>query len=41
VREEIRMQLGLEEKDVLDLPRKKRFKIGVRFHITRPEERDQ
>jgi DNA-binding Lrp family transcriptional regulator len=33
VREEIRDRAGLGNEDMLDLPRRKRFKIGVRFHI--------
>ncbi|MDD1677723.1 MAG: Lrp/AsnC family transcriptional regulator [Methanomicrobiales archaeon] len=33
VREEICRRAGLEREDVLDLPRRKRFKINVRFRI--------
>jgi DNA-binding Lrp family transcriptional regulator len=33
VREEIRQRTGLKYEDLLDLPRKRRFKIGVQFHI--------
>lgn len=33
IREEIRQRAGLGKADLLDLPRRKRFKIGVRFHI--------
>jgi DNA-binding Lrp family transcriptional regulator len=33
IREEIRIRAGLNSEDMLHLPRKKRFKIGVRFRI--------
>jgi DNA-binding Lrp family transcriptional regulator len=39
VRDEIRQRAGLGEEDLLDLPRKRRFKIGVRFHIQRKNVR--
>jgi DNA-binding Lrp family transcriptional regulator len=42
VREEIRGRAGLGNEDMLDLPRRKRFKIGVRFHIQEKNpERDR
>jgi DNA-binding Lrp family transcriptional regulator len=39
VREEICRRAGLEAKDVLDLPRVQRFKIGVRFRLRRSGRR--
>ncbi len=41
VREEIRTRTGLEKEDLLDLPRRRRFKIGVRFHILKGDPGDR
>jgi DNA-binding Lrp family transcriptional regulator len=41
VREEIRTRAGLENEDLLDLPRRRRFKIGVRFHILKGDPGEQ
>ncbi len=37
VLEEIRTRTGIGEEDLLNLPRRKRFKIGVRYHIRENE----